>query len=274
MRSALEARVSNKERRVIPVLLPGAPDSQELELPRFLRRLTWVDFRAGLEDQNALYHLYCGIQGISPGAVKTEGEEEARGLPNFRRLTTILWRLRRKKHIWIPAIVFILFAVAFLSLSDLYVDVPLFCGKRLNSASGYIFVATQQRDDGYYACATKNLRNGLSLTPTPNEKSRIYYTLASISIAKENPAQALDYVELGLAENADSQALLHLSKGIAYCLMKQNIDAVAEFDTYLASNSDSEGLITELLLNIRNDLLNGSDMSETCLIDLGIELLP
>jgi hypothetical protein len=57
-------------------------------------------------------------------------------------------------------------------------------------------------------------------------------------------------------------------------MMKQNIDAVQEFDTYLASNSDAEGLITELLLNIRNDLLNGTDTSETCLIDLGIELLP
>ena len=38
MRSALEDRVRNKEFRVIPVLLPGALESQKEELPRFLRR--------------------------------------------------------------------------------------------------------------------------------------------------------------------------------------------------------------------------------------------
>src|SRR5512134_2695585 len=47
MRSALEVRVRAKSRRVIPVLLPGAADSRDLNLPRFLSRLTWVDFRSG-----------------------------------------------------------------------------------------------------------------------------------------------------------------------------------------------------------------------------------
>jgi len=47
MRSALEDRVQDRNRRVVPVLLPGAPDTQTLKLPRFLRRTTWVDFRAG-----------------------------------------------------------------------------------------------------------------------------------------------------------------------------------------------------------------------------------
>jgi hypothetical protein len=51
MRSALETRVRNHNRRVIPVLLPGAV---EPELPRFLRRLHWVDFRHGLKDEAAL----------------------------------------------------------------------------------------------------------------------------------------------------------------------------------------------------------------------------
>jgi hypothetical protein len=233
MRSALEARVSNKERRVIPVLLPGAPDSQELKLPRFLTRLTWVDFRSGLNDKNALYRLYCGIQGIRPGTANQE-EQQTRGLSLGRRITTQLWRWRRSRKVWIPAIVLLLFVITFLSLSDLYVDVPLFCGKKLTSASAYIYVATQQRDNGYYACAAKNLNRGLSLASTPNDKARIYYSLASILIAKENPAQALEYIELGLTENADSQPLLHLTKGIAYCQMKQNAVAVQEFDTYLA----------------------------------------
>ncbi|MDQ3007068.1 MAG: TIR domain-containing protein [Chloroflexota bacterium] len=67
MRSAIEERVQDKKRRVIPVLLPGAPDNKTLKLPRFLKRLTWVDFRTGLNDEEALYRLECGVKGISPG---------------------------------------------------------------------------------------------------------------------------------------------------------------------------------------------------------------
>ena len=66
MRSALEVRVHDKTRRVIPVLLPGAPDSRDLKLPRFLTRLTWVDFRGGLHDEEALYRLCWGITGSKP----------------------------------------------------------------------------------------------------------------------------------------------------------------------------------------------------------------
>ena len=36
MRSALSTRVHDSKRRVIPVLLPGAPDRQSLKLPPFL----------------------------------------------------------------------------------------------------------------------------------------------------------------------------------------------------------------------------------------------
>ena len=82
MRSALETRVREKSRRVVPVLLPGAPDNRDLKLPRFLTRLTWVDFRAGLDDKDALYRLYCGITGKAPGP--TAGEIKAdvsKGIP-------------------------------------------------------------------------------------------------------------------------------------------------------------------------------------------------
>lgn len=67
MRSAIEDRVQDKSRRVIPVLLPGAPDNKDLKIPRFLRRATWVDFRSGLDDKEALYRLFCGITGQAPG---------------------------------------------------------------------------------------------------------------------------------------------------------------------------------------------------------------
>lgn len=67
MRSALEERVSNDARRVIPVLLPGANPKDSKLLPRFLRQLTWVDFRNGLEDAEAFRRLVAGIRGQQPG---------------------------------------------------------------------------------------------------------------------------------------------------------------------------------------------------------------
>lgn len=67
MRSALEDRVRNRRFRVIPVLLPQADPKDKQSLPRFLRRLTWVDFRAGLNDREAFRRLVAGIQGRRPG---------------------------------------------------------------------------------------------------------------------------------------------------------------------------------------------------------------
>jgi hypothetical protein len=67
MRSALENRAQDRSRRVIPVLLPGAPDLKDIPLPRFLRRMTWVDFRNGLDDDNAFHQLVSGIKGVVPG---------------------------------------------------------------------------------------------------------------------------------------------------------------------------------------------------------------
>ena len=67
MRTALAKRAQDKARRVIPVLLPGASAPDEQSLPPFLERLTWVDFRTGLADPDALHRLICGIKGIPPG---------------------------------------------------------------------------------------------------------------------------------------------------------------------------------------------------------------
>jgi hypothetical protein len=67
MRSALDERVRDKSLRVIPVLLPGADPKDEKTLPRFLRRLTWVDFRAGIDDSAAFRRLAAGIRGEAPG---------------------------------------------------------------------------------------------------------------------------------------------------------------------------------------------------------------
>jgi WD40 repeat protein len=72
MRSSLETRVGNRSFRVIPILLPGSFEPRKEELPRFLRRLTWVDFRSGLEDEDAFHRLVSGIQGKAPGPGRGE----------------------------------------------------------------------------------------------------------------------------------------------------------------------------------------------------------
>ncbi len=68
MRVALDKRVRDADFRVIPVLLPGVSRPSGEGVPSFLRRLTWVDFRAGLDDKYAYRHLTSGIRGIPPGA--------------------------------------------------------------------------------------------------------------------------------------------------------------------------------------------------------------
>jgi hypothetical protein len=64
--TALRHQVKNTNFRVIPVLLSDAP--KQPELPIFLSGNMWVDFRGrGLDDDNALWRLECGIRGESPG---------------------------------------------------------------------------------------------------------------------------------------------------------------------------------------------------------------
>jgi tetratricopeptide (TPR) repeat protein len=63
MRIALDRRVGSPTFRVIPVLLPGAIPFEPSGFPRFLERLTWVDFRAGLSDEDAFARLLAGVRG-------------------------------------------------------------------------------------------------------------------------------------------------------------------------------------------------------------------
>ena len=61
MRDALDRAVrSRDDYRVIPVLLPGA---NEGSVSRFLARRVWVDFRTGLDDEEAFQRLIAGIKG-------------------------------------------------------------------------------------------------------------------------------------------------------------------------------------------------------------------
>lgn len=66
MRSAIDERISNKSIRVVPVLLPGISTPNKENLPRFLKRLTWVEFDNDLKEEEARHRLKCGILGIPP----------------------------------------------------------------------------------------------------------------------------------------------------------------------------------------------------------------
>ena len=91
MRSALDTRVKHEKFRVVPVLLPGATIPERGALPRFLSRLTWVDFRKqdGVNDAAAFHRLVAGIRGVPPGraeaAISTTASVECpyRGLEIF-----------------------------------------------------------------------------------------------------------------------------------------------------------------------------------------------
>lgn len=64
MRAGLDRAVRNRnDVRVIPVLLPGADPKN---LPTFLTRRTYADFRLGLNDPDAFTHLVAGILGRPP----------------------------------------------------------------------------------------------------------------------------------------------------------------------------------------------------------------
>jgi len=62
MRAALTHRAQSPTFRVVPVLLPGRSISDSVDLPPFLSRLTWVEFRSDLEEPVAFWRLLCGIR--------------------------------------------------------------------------------------------------------------------------------------------------------------------------------------------------------------------
>lgn len=61
--AALDRQVQRPDFRVIPVLLPDAPEAPRL--PLFLAGNTWVQFTSS-DDDDALWRLECGIRGVAP----------------------------------------------------------------------------------------------------------------------------------------------------------------------------------------------------------------
>ncbi len=71
---ALNRQSREPKFRVIPLILPGGDTSN---VDNFLELRTWVDMRKGLDDEEALHKLVCGIQGIQPGRVVTKKKSSA-----------------------------------------------------------------------------------------------------------------------------------------------------------------------------------------------------
>jgi WD40 repeat protein len=64
---ALDRTAREPAFRVIPVLLPGGDETALGEISSFLVLHTWVDFRAGLDDEDSFRRLLAGIRGQAPG---------------------------------------------------------------------------------------------------------------------------------------------------------------------------------------------------------------
>lgn len=80
VKAALLKRAKASHFRIIPVLLPDAP--QEPLIPSFLSICMWVDFRGKtLRDDDTLWRLECGIRGESPGCGRPSTIPEQNALP-------------------------------------------------------------------------------------------------------------------------------------------------------------------------------------------------
>jgi WD40 repeat protein len=91
MRAAL-ARSREERLPVIPVLLPGCPESPRLSL--FLKGMTWVDLRSGLSEEG-LERLVWGITGENSWVGETVTPVEAAGRTTPRRLSPVTHTLGR-----------------------------------------------------------------------------------------------------------------------------------------------------------------------------------
>jgi len=74
---ALNRQSREPKFRVIPIILPGGETSH---VDNFLELRTWVDMRNGLDDEEALHRLVCGIRGLPPGRIV---KKQKRAAPLF-----------------------------------------------------------------------------------------------------------------------------------------------------------------------------------------------
>jgi hypothetical protein len=91
---ALQKQVNDASFRVIPVLLPDA--STKPVLPGFLSNNTWVDFRKGLDDDEALWCLECGIRGQPRGRFKAKSYQQK--LPTYKIKDQVKFDSLQSRH--------------------------------------------------------------------------------------------------------------------------------------------------------------------------------
>lgn len=118
MRSALNDRVRQRGFRVIPVLLPGADPQQPETLPRFLQRLTWVDFRGGIDDDATFQRFVAGIRGVAPGRQSASQPAPIPALPTNQWKARLRDWLGKKEEYWkiiVGAVVALLLSTAFIA---------------------------------------------------------------------------------------------------------------------------------------------------------------
>lgn len=162
MRSALDDRIRNRSFRVIPVLLPRADPKKKGLAPRFLRRFTWVDFRAGLDDQDAFRRLVAGIQGRRPGPDPKGRQPE----PEPQLFDLIFTVLRRWKAYLVSLLLLLGVIVIVKHVIDCFrPQPPILCG-RLSESLGYL--NKNQWQIPATADYTIHPDNGLSILKAPD----------------------------------------------------------------------------------------------------------
>lgn len=129
MRAALDERTRNKSFRIIPVLLPGAEPRDKKTLPRFLSRLTWIDFRDGIDDPETFRRLVAGIRGLPPGRQPALSEDQARQLRIDKKAVAKTGRARWQ--VLESTLISALIAIILVGLQLICERYVLDCGSRL-----------------------------------------------------------------------------------------------------------------------------------------------
>ena len=88
---ALNRQARDKNFRVIPVILPNG-DRKLID--DFLELRTWVEFKHGVEDADALHLLKCGVRGIPPGRRRTPTDRPNAGLASYKAKLSSIRELR------------------------------------------------------------------------------------------------------------------------------------------------------------------------------------
>jgi hypothetical protein len=83
---ALSRQTKDDSFRVIPLLLPNAPDSYVAD---FLELRTKVKFKKSIDELEAFHYLICGVKGIQPGRFKSDYHEDAASAESEDKLKKI-----------------------------------------------------------------------------------------------------------------------------------------------------------------------------------------